>query len=353
MFRLQPFLWIALALFCPQPAHAARASATVLAEAGPGTSPDIKPDRAPELPPYCASGEDYDAAVLAAGVDALRAYAQRCGGDGKYRLEAARELESRLFVAASDCIRRAPGCDFDACIGGYERELAEAPRAAGLRSQAAALAASKAECRPAPPEPLPLRDLQPESAVQPDWCARASGRHGDENLICSDPDLGALDIKMTELYRARLATLRGLAREEFARFASIWVAARGARCGDLAPAPGRPCLEGMMRGRIAALQGEGGGSFERPAWCARARGDNPNETLICANARLSGLDNRLNDAYQARLGELSGALRGEFARAEAGWVRRRDSTCREASAAGSASCLMGFMQDRLSELGGN
>jgi SH3-like domain-containing protein len=128
-----------------------------------GAPPSIAPERQesklpPPPPAFCARGEEYDKALQAEGVDALRAYVQRCGADGKYRDEAAREFESRLFLAAGECIRRASGCVFNGCLGIYESELPTGARIAALQRQASAAAASRAACR-APSDERPLQKI--------------------------------------------------------------------------------------------------------------------------------------------------------------------------------------------------
>ena len=65
------------------------------------------------------------------------------------------------------------------------------------------------------------------------------------------------------------------------------------------------------------------------------------ETMICANPKLSAMDQQLHALYrEARLGTLSASVKAE----QIQWLRQHRNVCDD------AVCLLAFYQDRLEQL---
>lgn len=208
---------------------------------------------------YCGRGADFDAAVAAKGTDALRLYIQRCRANGAYRVEAEREFEGRLFEAASDCVRRSPGCDLAGCSKIYRQDLPDGPRGAELDHLAEQLRQNRASCRPdeakyeTPSRQTRVPPSVPEVTGTPDWCRNGVTQNRVERLICADPKLGGLDIRFNRLYVKRVNGLRGAAKVQFMKDSRQWIRARNDKCDDESETDARTCLIAVTLERIDEL----------------------------------------------------------------------------------------------------
>jgi serine/threonine protein kinase/uncharacterized protein len=90
---------------------------------------------------------------------------------------------------------------------------------------------------------------------------------------------------------------------------------------------------------------------QRPDWCARIDGSNPNENLICDDPALARLDIEINTLYASTLASLSGSRQAQFKRNSVGWLRDRDNSC-TGSRELRRSCLLPLMRERIERLGG-
>ncbi len=110
--------------------------------------------------------------------------------------------------------------------------------------------------------------------------------------------LARLDIRLNAVYRSRMDLLTGNLRDDFARVSSARVAKRDRQCVGTSLRR-KSCLLAEMQSRIVDLQEASSAAYEpqnfrKPSWCAKVRGNNPNETHICSDAELTRLDNNIN-----------------------------------------------------------
>jgi hypothetical protein len=111
---------------------------------------------------YCNNEEEWGRIVRSNDTDSLLAYIRQCRPDGKFLPAAERELESRLFNRASECIQNASSCNLNSCIDVYVRPLPNGQRAQALNTLAARSRESNPLCRPPPPpEPRPFNKAEP------------------------------------------------------------------------------------------------------------------------------------------------------------------------------------------------
>jgi uncharacterized protein len=158
-------------------------------------------------------------------------------------------------------------------------------------------------------------------------CSRA--RHPVERMICADARLSELD---EQLYAAFTAA-GGSASPEIRNSQMRWIAQRN-RCASPS------CLTELYPARIAELKAAAStNSSANPASFDCSRAGQPVEQMICANARLLGLDQQLNAAFQAAGGSAMPELRA----AQAGWLAQRNRCTNPA-------CVAGLYRSRISEL---
>jgi uncharacterized protein len=186
-----------------------------------------------------------------------------------------------------------------------------------------------APLRPAQPQPLPNLPtpvtnnppvIQPTAPVfsQPSFdCSRA--RQVDEQAICNNASLSALDRTLSKIYYDYADTLQPADRAVLRREEEGWVVSRR-NCGGSVP-----CIAQSYNSRIAVLlqrTAPAGAASVRPGFdCSKAR--RMDELTVCANAALAQRDLMLNDIY----GRLRGSLAPESQRAlstqQAAWLAER------------------------------
>jgi hypothetical protein len=113
--------------------------------------------RSPPVP-YCNSEEEWGRAVRSNDSDSLLIYVRQCRPDGKFLPAAERELESRLFARASECIENASSCSLNSCTDIYLRPLPIGQRAQALNALAARFLETNPRCAASPP---PINKAEP------------------------------------------------------------------------------------------------------------------------------------------------------------------------------------------------
>jgi uncharacterized protein len=187
----------------------------------------------------------------------------------------------------------------------------------------------------ATPQPMPVALTQPSFD-----CRLAHGT--DEQAICGDAALAALDRNLSSLYYGLADTLPADARVALRREEAEWVGRRRA-CADSVP-----CLAQAYNSRIAELQQRARGvlvslpgtaptpsSAAHPSFdCRYAR--QPDEIAVCNDASLAGKDVALVGVFNRLKASLPPDAQRQLVASEAAWLKTRGQCGSLASCIGQA-----------------
>jgi uncharacterized protein YecT (DUF1311 family) len=195
---------------------------------------------------YCNSEEEWGRMMRSNDSDSFLVYIRQCRPNGKFLSAAERELESRLFTRASECIQSASSCNPNSCIDIYLRPLPNGQRAQALNALAARFLETNPRCAASPP---------PETSFcsGPSFdCNRAANTI--ERLICQDAELACLDSNLARAFNGRLESLAPSGRRNLRQEERDWLSLRDSQCDLPSPAESKACAKAFYKRRIAQIQ---------------------------------------------------------------------------------------------------
>ena len=179
------------------------------------------------------------------------------------------------------------------------------------------------------------------SVVRPSFdCSRASS--AVEAAICANPQLAALDQRLSQVYAGARARLGTAGRRRLGAAQRAWIRERNSCGGD------HFCIGQYYQQRLAELTrggggGSGGASSVRPSFDCRKAGSST-ERAICANSELAALDRDLSRIYSNLRGRLSSRRKRALSRAQRDWVGSRNRC------GGNPGCIADAYRFRIRQL---
>ena len=182
--------------------------------------------------------------------------------------------------------------------------------------------------RPVPVNPTPTPAPVPVAMSPPSFDCRTA-RNADEQAICGNAALAALDRTLSSLYYGLADRLPADARVALRREEGDWLGRRRA-CADAVP-----CIAQAYNTRIAELQQRGSGGYTpppapapmppavvRPGFdCRSAR--QPDEIAVCNDSTLAAKDIALTNLYNRLKASLNPDGQRQLAANEAPWLKSR------------------------------
>jgi uncharacterized protein len=152
-------------------------------------------------------------------------------------------------------------------------------------------------------------------------------------LLCANPKLASMDLKLSRVIREAKQGLTPEKRKALEDDQRAWIRDRNGKCGlqgkDSAPLDqlrrSEKCVEDEISQRIALLQNRAQADSTKPDPCQSAKG--ASARLICSDPHLAEINLALSKAYHDVEEAASPADRRRIAQDYLAWEERRDKEC--------------------------